>query len=239
MAVTLNANHAMVRSSGSNPTINLGTTPTVDSCIVVGVAVFGTTVTAVSDNQASGGNTYTQRQSRFQGSPGDYGYTARAHASSGTFTITVTSGGGDHQIVAANFDGTDTTADPYNVGGNNFATGTSPTVTSSASSTVTPCAIVVILTNGGNTTCTPSDTQIEEQEDGNSGMPINVQWRRDTGATGTKTSTWTIGTSLDWMALVLVLKEDTSGGGAQDTPELRGRPAGLRGQLQMHQLLAQ
>ena len=47
------------------------------------------------------------------------------------------------------------------------------------------------------------------------------------------------GTPSGPMKAYIVAIQSVSAGGAQDTPELRGRPAGLRGERQMHQLLAQ
>jgi hypothetical protein len=219
VAITLAANSAMVRSSASNPTISYASTPAVDSGLAVFVATFGVSVTNVTDNQ---GNTWTARQSNVNGSPsGVYSRTARAATSSGTFTVTVTSGGGDHQIAVVNFDGTDTAADPYDVGGNNFQASTPAPTATSAASTVTPCAVVGGFTHlGGTLTITPSDTQIQEQEDAGSGMPLAVQWRRDAGATGAKATAWTQSGSLDSFSAVLVLKEATGGGGPALLPRL-------------------
>jgi hypothetical protein len=50
--------------------------------------------------------------------------------------------------------------------------------------------------------------------------------------------TWTLSTSnTRVVSQLLVFK--AAAAGAQDTPELRGRPFGLHGQAQMHQLLSQ
>lgn len=58
------------------------------------------------------------------------------------------------------------------------------------------------------------------------------------GATGTKTASQA-GATNQFMKAVLIEIASTTGGAAQDTPELYGRPFGLDGYRQMHQLLAQ
>lgn len=55
-----------------------------------------------------------------------------------------------------------------------------------------------------------------------------------TGSTGTRSST--LGYGDDWLALAQAIKPGTS---SQDAPESRGRPFGLRGAMQMGQLIAQ
>lgn len=68
-----------------------------------------------------------------------------------------------------------------------------------------------------------------------------AQFRRgggshETATTTTTTMSWNTSASSTWAIHGVALKEAT--GAAQDTPELRGRPFGLRGQSQMSQLLA-
>lgn len=58
------------------------------------------------------------------------------------------------------------------------------------------------------------------------------------GATGDKTGALTGGASY-WTAFLAASRPAVAGGAAQDTPELYGRPHGLRGHQQMRQLLAQ
>jgi hypothetical protein len=51
--------------------------------------------------------------------------------------------------------------------------------------------------------------------------------------------TWSIGTSRNGVLGYVVIAAAGAGGAAQDTPELRGRPYGLRGQSHMTQILVQ
>jgi hypothetical protein len=64
---------------------------------------------------------------------------------------------------------------------------------------------------------------------------------QEVSSSGTYTPAVNASASVTWLGQTasFITTNAAGGGGAQDTPELYGRPFGRSGQRQMHQLLAQ
>lgn len=199
----------------------------------------------MADNQ--GGTSYTQIGTTLtvKAAAGDFIYASiwyRVNISSpsGTFTVTATVGNASDCALAI-VEYPLVTASPVDQNNSAIGTSTGPTVTLATTTNATDAIVGLVTYVAGTTTITPDGTnlpnQLQENEDNVSGQAINVSDRSVT-STGTYTANFTLGAVKEWGIVAAALKLAT-GGAAQDTPELYGRPRGLSAGRQMSQLLAQ
>lgn len=145
-------------TSGSSLTCSFGTTPTVGDFIFVTAVSESTTAAAAwnnaSDNQASGGNTYTQYNYNLSSGHNSYGqgFATVATKSTGTFTVTVSKGSGTifAMLIAEYTNVGSTSTDGTDAGSVN------PPVESSMNNFVVPCN----QWHSGATTTGPNDLMV-------------------------------------------------------------------------------
>lgn len=166
-----------------------------------------------------------------------------------TVTATQTNGGVSNSNVhgglqVAAWSGLSTADDGTGVDKTAIATGTAATASSGATATTTAAnelAVGAYVDLGEGTTITADAAfTLRGKHDGDGVSFQGLLEDKDSGSSGsaiTATAGTGEGSSNGWGQAAVVYK--LAGGAAQDTPELRGRPFGLRGQVQMNQLLAQ
>lgn len=152
-------------TSGSSLTCSFGTTPTVGDFIFVSAVSESTTAAAAwnnaSDNQASGGNTYTQFNYNLSGVTAyGQGFATVATKASGTFTVTVSKGSSTMlamliaeytNVGSTSTDGTDAGSvnPPVNTGMNNFAIPCNNWHSGATTTGPNDLMVTVASTNGG------------------------------------------------------------------------------------------
>lgn len=249
MAIAVAQSTKSNTSSSSAPTTSFGSLPAAGSLVYVHITSYqssGTnpTITGVADNQGVG-NSYSLVASQVTtGGSDNYRHEVwlcqNIGATSGTFTVTVSfTATVSSFITIVAVTGQATTGQPHKqVNGTGNSSTPSQTL---PATTVANCIILGGMThNNGSPTITPDatnlPTQLQEEEDNGSTEAGNVAYRA-VSATGAYTGSWALSSSSTWAVIVVALAE--AGAAAQDTPELYGRPHGLRGHQQMRQLLAQ
>lgn len=224
MAVTQPTNMGYTTvSSTTTVARSFPTLPAIGSVICVFVSSFDAniTTTTVTDNQ---GHTYTKRYGLDAANTEHQCWTTVVTASSGTFTVTMTRNtNGDTNLAVVEQPGVDTAAllDAQNTA---TASNTSPTV--SATEVAAAVAVLGHLSwDGATFTITDTDARLVTEPNGTTVMPIDIQWRRATGA-GAKATSWTLsGAPAAWFAGALLLTEATGGGGpAAKKYSLLGNP---------------
>lgn len=162
-------------------------------------------------------------------------YVLNTSAGSNSVTFAVSTGTADITNHVVEFSGVKTTSALLAA-----ANGGPTTSTSCTTGAVTPsennCLILAFGSHsGGDTTWTESHTIIREDEGGSRDTPLASQYTVQTTA-ASATLLWTLGASREWVNQRGIFAAPAA---AQNTPELYGRPYGLRGGNQMRQLLAQ
>jgi hypothetical protein len=166
-------------------------------------------------------------------------------ASSGTCTVTNTiigSVGVDQTLAISEWSGAH--ASPLGAAGEQGdGTGTGTAVATGTTGTLAQADELIVgwVSHTGADTTIAHDAAdgfatLQENEGGSANMPLNVQYKI-TSATTAIIPNWTLGASRNWFGQSVTFI--AAAAGAQDTPELYGRPFGLRGETQLHQLLAQ
>jgi hypothetical protein len=175
---------------------------------------------------------------------------SHANSGAGTPSITVTSASSQGGFMAAAYSGL-LTSDPGvdKTKTNAPAAGTTPATTgASAATTAANEPVVAAYFDSGwdeviSSSNVGSGFTFRGLHQLDSGDYEGFYEDKDSGTSGTTQTATLTGTpnnthgSVTW-AMLEAVYQLAAAGGPQDTPELYGRPAGLRGQAQMHQLLA-
>ena len=202
-------------------TFSFGATPTINNEVVVFITGNGTdTPSSLSDNQASGGNTYTLRREQvFAGGGGSsmHVYTAKiAKTVSNPFTITANGiSVNGHRVVAVELAGTDTSAgdsfDSVSAATNSaLENGNQSSITCQTTAVAATVSYLVAVThNSSGTTMTPggSASEIEENTDVNNGQPLSVAFKSAVAGAGTVNGQYTMGASVEYGAITITFKE--------------------------------
>lgn len=235
MAITLVQSQIGRNVGAGNLATSFSGTPTTGNLVVVMIAIDGA-IGTVTDNQS--GNTYTAAQETSSGLHVAVWRAPNVNAT-GTFTVTVTGGNAKTVVIAEC--GSAATVSPGD--GGNGTTGSDATAETGNITTTNADDILIGLvgTDQGNTDAITPDTgagwaTVREEEDGGSFFAASGA-SRIVAATSTYAHVWTLAGAHGWITALAAFKG--AAGAAQDTPELRGRPFGQRGQRHMHQLLAQ
>jgi hypothetical protein len=154
-----------------------------------------------------------------------------------SYTFTITGSGWTEMVIDTWSSGYDSSTPFDTASGKVEASATATPATNSITTARAGNLVLTFFSNSGaNATFTPpaGETQIVAWDNDS---VLNQETQSSAGATGTKTETMGGGgtISLRWASWIISMNAPVSG---QDTPELRGRPDGLRGQNQMQQLLA-
>lgn len=211
-------------------TFSFGSTPTIGNEVVVFITGNGTeSPSSVSDNQATGGNTYTLRREQiFGGGNSLHCYTAKITKTvSSPFTITANGlSVNGHRVVAVELAGTDTSAgdsfDSVSADTNSADTnGNQSSITCPTTAVAATVSYLVAVThNSSGTTMTPggSATEIEEITDVNNGQPLSVAFLGGVSGSGTVNGLYTMGASVEYGAITITFKEPGGGGGGPVIP---------------------
>jgi hypothetical protein len=195
---------------------SFSSTPTIGNAIIVPAEVGGGTITSVTDNQATGGNTYTRKVNASQaGGPWDAEIweCPNVTKASGTFTITVTFSTNAWGAGAAiEVSGLDTAGTLDRTGTFNTGTGdTTPGVVASAANTVATDLVVALFSSASSsptnaiTGPTTGYTQIFEHEDGNSSNSGAAGYKVLSGIE-TSSADWTQGDNVGYAAVIATFK---------------------------------
>lgn len=234
---------AVKMESGSGTSVNGAVSATAGNALIAGGAMFNSGSWAVTRT----GDTYTTDTNGANGTIG-VGIASAPNVAGGSVTMTVTcSAANGVTAYAVQLSGLPTSAirDANSPAVN--GSGGTPILTNSLTN-VTANAIYFACAAPGTgvnpTTITPlggwsdqAGTVTMYESNDATVMAVDVSYLI-VASTASRTESWTcdVGAS-NWASAIAVYK--AAAGGAQDTPELRGRPYGLRGGAQMAQLLAQ
>jgi hypothetical protein len=195
----------------------------------------------------SGGGTWTTNLNGTSSNTMGVGFASCVSATGGTNTITVTStaAGGGTTAFILEFSGMLSSGmyeGPASSTACTFGTSTTPT-TSALTNTGTNAVKIAgaAFDAGDNIAWSSTGTGWTMPTNGNEAnggsFLIAACAYKIVSASQSDTETWSRGSSNNWVAHISTYLG--TGGAAQDTPELYGRPFGTRGQGQMQQLLAQ
>ena len=155
-------------------------------------------------------------------------------------TVSWTGGAFWRSLVCDAYSGVDTTTVPDTNGTMAASVGSSTSATAPDLTVVTADALVVWgeTDYDGRNVTPPGGTPTFNERTDFANLAVADAVYTAAGATGAKTGTVSGGGSINTAGMI-VLRPAVPGGAAQDTPELRGRPRGLRGDRHMRQILAQ
>jgi hypothetical protein len=198
-----------------------GTTPTIGNAIIVPAEVGGGTIVSVTDNQATGGNTYTRKINASQsGGPWDAEIweCPNVTKASGTFTVTVTfSTNAWGAAAGVEVSGLDTAGTLDQMGTSNTGTGdTTPGVVASDANEAADSFAVALFSSASSS---PSNaitgptgyTQIFEHEDGNAANSGAAGYKI-LSALETSSAAWTQGDNVGYAAVIATFKVAAGGG---------------------------
>lgn len=242
MAAFVQSKYGQMAGSGTTIQLTFDSPVTSGNLIVVctGATGAGSGAAAVTDSQS---NAYTQHFKQV-GAPDDVAmYSAFNVVGGSSFQVTFNPDDGSYAFCTImEFSGMDVTAQPDVADVSGSGSGGTASAGPTATTTIADCVAVGVVGSGqgSNSAITPQGGYITagEQEDG-SGFYANNSCYLVLSGTGAQTVQWTMAAAPTWAAGIVVFRGTGGGGGGQDTPELRGRPQGLRGHRQLHQLLAQ
>lgn len=229
---------------------NVSVNATAGNALIVGVSFYTGAAAGSAATVTRTGDTYTTDTQGGYPSGGNRNYTAIASApnvAGGAVTLSATATNAaatDGWAVEVSGLPTSSIRDATSPA---VATGTGTTTTANSLTNTTSDAIFfnqiandtaanpATLTAPGTYT-TSSGAVTTKRLNGQVDQVCALGWRI-VSSTGAETPAWTTTTG-GWTSGIAVYKA-ASGGGAQDTPELYGRPDGLSGSRQLHSLLAQ
>ena len=169
-------------------------------------------------------------------------YISRHNGEASTFNITWNANIGScwRSAVVNTYRLVDTTT-PQDATATEAASGSSSTSATAPGLTVATADALVVYSEAdydGRTVTPPGGSPTFTEHTDFANLEVASATYTSTGATGDKTGTLNTA-SFNASGLLALRPATPGGGGAQDTPELRGRPYGLRGQRHMTQILAQ
>ncbi len=160
--------------------------------------------------------------------------------SSGNVTTTFSQSLNDGAMAILEYSGLDTSGTPVDVsvgaGGNSSSPASGST---SATNAANELALSVLGLPNSDVDSSFTASGYTQRVGAFGLFGVGAIWvgEKSSGTSGTtQSASGTLASSINWGLQVVVCKLPTA---SQDTPELRGRPFGLRGQVQMNQLLAQ
>jgi hypothetical protein len=216
-------------STGLAPSLPSGTTT--DDVVLAVYSGENSGVTVVAPTGGAWTNISTDTSVNGGGELQHHTWWARKTAAALNSTWTDSGGGG--RVCLVTYSGCKTSGSPINA--SRYAEGVNNLSIPSITTTVDACMIVGFYNCLFWGTYTSADFTNERIDQGEAIAVYDDGLLATAGATGAMAVTRGGGT----MGGTLVALEPPGGGGAQDDPELRGRPYGRRGGAQMHQLLAQ
>jgi hypothetical protein len=221
-----------------------GTSSSVNSTgsdtIFLSVGVSNTAALSVSDSKS---NTWTLVRDHDNGSGlKTYLYRTATPATVGTgHTFTATNAGGKIAVALTAFTGGATSSidDQENSNGSIFQQTIQPgSITPSEAGTLIITGVMSSDNNREPSVINSGFTVAASYDDPGTSVNVGIAYLVQ-GSAAAVNPTWTFenGTATHQAAAIASFK--AAAGAAQDTPEVRGRPFGLHGQVQMHQLLSQ